>query len=461
MNKNIFSIKYNYNKDKISKLERKLKRSNQADKERIRKELLALEREQLKLTKVIRKSVYYNFSKEDHLNNDNSSKNEIVYEKDDVYKLISEVEGVKEVKEPKIIELGYDKKDINESNNKDILKNDDPTDVLNNKPDLTNLKVIFDGKYKIIYNNGKDIFEKDVDDEIIKQNNADKTFLYDVMLIEALKEFDEKYKTKLHDQYMENNIDVIYDFSKIKKYNKTIKKIRKAAKIESDKHQNVTVKDKEIYYRVKKSLLTVAALGVGVLSIFQLGKDNKKENTINKASTTTEATTEEITTEATTKEITTEVTTEATTEKITTEETVVEEKETTKEEVKVEEDIKEEVTAEEESLKIGDTFYLGDNSNIDFYEASTDIEPVGNSNSITGDYKYQIQTISVVYNNQSMELVYNESININALEEICKEKYGDDVQIFLNCDLLDGDNNVATSKVAWINNDDIKTLTLK
>lgn len=460
MNKNIFSIKYNYNNDRIKKLERKLKRSSKLDKEEIRKEILAIEREQLKLTKVMRKSLYANFSKEDLLNNDDSSKKEIVYEKDDVYKLISEVEEVKEIKEPKIIELGYDKKDINELNN-DILKNDDPTDVLSNKPDLTNLKIIFDGKYKIIYNNGKNTFEKDVDDEIIKQNNADKTFLYDVMLIEALKEFDEKYKTKLHDQYMENNIDVIYDFSKIKKYNKTIKKIRKAAKIESDKHQNVTVKDKEIYYRVKKSLLTVAALGVGVLSIFQLGKDNKKENTINKASTTTEATTEEITTEATTKEITTEVTTEATTEKITTEETVVEEKETTKEEVKVEEDIKEEVTAEEESLKIGDTFYLGDNSNIDFYEASTDIEPVGNSNSITGDYKYQIQTISVVYNNQSMELVYNESINISALEEICKEKYGDDVQIFLNCDLLDGDNNIATSRVAWINNDDIKNLTLK
>ena len=73
---------------------------------------------------------------------------------------------------------------------------------------------------------------------------------------------------------------------------------------------------------------------------------------------------------------------------------------------------------------------------------------------IHGDYQYKATMISVVYKNQVMELVYNDSINLDELNKICKEKYGDDVKISVNFDLVDTDGNVVTKYVGWVNGED-------
>ena len=54
-----------------------------------------------------------------------------------------------------------------------------------------------------------------------------------------------------------------------------------------------------------------------------------------------------------------------------------------------------------------------------------------------------------------MQLVYNDSIDIDELEKICKEKYGDDVKISINFDLVDEDGNVVTEHVGWVNSSDV------
>ena len=58
--------------------------------------------------------------------------------------------------------------------------------------------------------------------------------------------------------------------------------------------------------------------------------------------------------------------------------------------------------------------------------------------------------IAVVYDNQVMRLVNNNSIDVDALQSICKEKYGDNFKIFVNPKELDPNGNLVTENVGWI-----------
>ena len=110
----------------------------------------------------------------------------------------------------------------------------------------------------------------------------------------------------------------------------------------------------------------------------------------------------------------------------------------------------------EESLKIGDTVTF---NNVDLYYASTDEEANGNTSDLT-DYKYKATAISVVHDNQVMNLVYNDSISLDELDKVCKNKYGDDYKISINFDLVDDEDNVITESVGWVNCDDAKAAKL-
>ena len=102
----------------------------------------------------------------------------------------------------------------------------------------------------------------------------------------------------------------------------------------------------------------------------------------------------------------------------------------------------------EESIKIGDTYELND---VDLYRASTDEAPLGDTEYAQYTKSiFEINLIAVVYNNQVMRLVNNDSLDIDALETICKEKYGDDFKIFVNPNELDKDGNLVTENVGWI-----------
>ena len=108
---------------------------------------------------------------------------------------------------------------------------------------------------------------------------------------------------------------------------------------------------------------------------------------------------------------------------------------------------------EEFDLKIGDTVSL---DNVDLYKASTDENANGNTINLKNCI-YKAKLLSVVHDNQVMELVYSDSISLTELENICKDKYGDDFEIFINYDVVDKDGNVVSKYVGWVRSNDAKT----
>ena len=341
------------------------------------------------------------------------NKKEIVIEKEDAEKLVSDVEE-KEEEVKIIIEPKVEKKieDITEELKKERIPSEK----------LRDAKIVFDGTYKLI------------------------NTVYNFNIIKLLKDFDMENSTNLYNRYMENKMSVEYNFDKtnVKNYNeKLIKKVKEIAKRENKTFDNVTVIDNSRKFKFRKGLVVAAAVGLAVLGSFGLKKIKKNADT---SASTINNTVQESVIENT------EEVTESTTEKVT-EETKIE-----KEEVVVTTSINDDVIEEEKeeikednSLKIGDTYSF---ESTDLYYASTDETPRGNTKYINGNYEYKATMISVVYKNQVMELVYQDSINLDELNKICKEKYGDDVKISVNFDLVDTDGNVVTKYVGWVNGED-------
>ena len=118
----------------------------------------------------------------------------------------------------------------------------------------------------------------------------------------------------------------------------------------------------------------------------------------------------------------------------------------------------EEEKVEEIDIRVGDIVSL---DNVDLYRASTDEVPRGNTSHVNGDYKAKV--ISVVYEGQVEELIYDNSMSSLELEEKYKEKYGEDVKISINFDVVDTERNNVSEKVGWVNcsDEDTKTKILK
>lgn len=365
------------------------------------------------------------------------NKKEIVIEKEDAEKLVSDVEE-KEEEVKIIIEPKVEKKieDITEELKKERIPSEK----------LRDAKIVFDGTYKLIYDGGKGIYEQDIYEFILDHNISEQNTVYNFNIIKLLKDFDMENNTNLYNRYMENKMSVEYNFDKtnVKNYNeKLIKKVKEIAKRENKAFDNVTVIDNSRKFKFRKGLVVAAAVGLAVLGSFGLRKIKKTADT---SASTINNTVQESVIENT------EEVTESTTEKVT-EETKIE-----KEEVVVTTSINDDVIDEEKeeikednSLKIGDTYSF---ESTDLYYASTDEIPRGNTKYINGNYEYKATMISVVYKNQVMELVYQDSINLDELNKICKEKYGDDVKISVNFDLVDTEGNVVTKYVGWVNGED-------
>ncbi len=453
MNTINFRSRYMDNIEVIKKLNRLFESTSDYEQKKLAKEAIKkVEDEQVELHKKIRKEIYKTFSKKD-INNFKSQKkekivvnkeDEIVISKDDV--IITKVE---EDNQPlKVINI-TEKKPIK----KEIIENDDKTEELKEKvpqSKLKDAKVVFDGKYKLIYDKGTKVYEKDINDTLLEHNIEEEQSSFNFNIIKLLKDFDEENGTRLYYKYMVNDMDVIYDFSKIdNSYDKKqIKKVRKIASREAKLFNNVTVKNNRMK-KFRKGLATIAAAGLlflgGVHAVNNFSKnalDNDRTTVANAGQTdaaietiteSTEASTEVSKVEELTKEVKKETKPEM--------DSIDEEKATSKEEPK-----------DKNSLKIGDKYEL---DSTDLYYASTDEEARGNTKYINGNYSYKASIISVVYKNQVMELVYNDSIDLEALSSICKEKYGDDVKISINFDLVDENNNIVTKHVGWVNSNDV------
>lgn len=410
-----------------------------------------VEKEQEFLYKKIRSHVYKKLADNKKIRKllDDYHSNEIVIDKENIS--ISNVEEKPINKEPATV-INITEK--NYGHNKNHLYNEMLKEKRNKKVELKDAKIVYDGSYKIIYDKGTKVYEHKINDVVLDYNLKEKQSDFNINIMRMLEDFDEINNTNLYNQYMTNNISVTYNFSKIGKKadKKQVNKIKKIAKKETKNFRNVTIIDDRAKKFRNGLFLTGMAVLTGFLSnsFIKKEKENRNFAPVNEYATVNEAgptdasvdkvadlvgkTNEEI------EQISTEVF-----EKTVEEKNVVTKTDSKPKKIEVKEEKKEET---KESIKVGDTYKLG---SVDLYNASTDDTPLGDTEYAEETKSiFEVNLIAVVYNNQVMRLVNNNSIDIDALENICKDKYGDDFKIFVNPNELDEDGNLITENVGWI-----------
>ena len=331
-------------------------------------------------------------------------------------------------------------------------RDDDKTDVLTSdktKKDIYKDAFIeFDGSYKIYYNENNNIHEYELDKSILK-HNFEINGIYDFNIIHMLKEFDKKNDTELYNRYMQNKIPVHYDYALANKYgsNKGIlKKLKSITDREKQDREfsNVSVRN------TKKGSFRVAAAAIGLAAMtliggaFGLGKTKTRNVDVSNDYAITSVDTAGVSDayEDDYAEITTEVTTETTTH----EELVIEANEDV---VPVTEEVTakeaEEVVEEVNEVRVGDILEI---NNTNLYYASTDSAPRGNTSYLNSN-KGRVGLISIVYKGQVLEVIDDSSVSLEEIEDKFNAKYGDDVKVFVNFDLVDDNGDNLIKYVGW------------
>ena len=428
-------LKYQENIEVISKLKSMLETCDQEGKKIVQSSIELVEKEQKLLVKKLRTNMYQNVTKKEKaLFKD---KEPVLDEDENVVYDISDVK-ISDVKEDTHLKV------INITGEEDK-KNDDVTEVLKkevvNEEELKDAKIVFDGTYKLIYNNGNSTYEQKTNEVLLDLSLDDKDIYHNFNITNLLKNFDSENNTHLNGLYIANQIPVVYNFSKLdRKYDKKIaKKTKRMAKREKKNNNNVSVFNNS-FKKIKTRIALAASIGImslgGLLGSLSKSRLNDKDNSVSQG----------IVSEAGV----TDASYEAVEIKGTPVIEEIPELDLEKDDVPVVDNTMNETVEEpkEESIKIGDTYELND---VDLYRASTDEAPLGDTEYAQYTKSiFEINLIAVVYNNQVMRLVNNDSLDIDALETICKEKYGDDFKIFVNPNELDKDGNLVTENVGWI-----------
>ena len=428
-------LKYQENIEVISKLKSMLETCDQEGKKLVQSSIELVEKEQKLLVKKLRTNMYQNVTKKEKaLFKD---KEPVLDEDENVVYDISDVK-ISDVKEDTHLKV------INITGEEDK-KNDDVTEVLKkevvNEEELKDAKIVFDGTYKLIYNNGNSTYEQKTNEVLLDLSLDDKDIYHNFNITNLLKNFDSENNTHLNGLYIANQIPVVYNFSKLdRKYDKKIaKKTKRMAKREKKNNNNVSVFNNS-FKKIKTRIALAASIGImslgGLLGSLSKSRLNDKDNSVSQG----------IVSEAGV----TDASYEAVEIKGTPVIEEIPELDLEKDDVPVVDNTMNETVEEpkEESIKIGDTYELND---VDLYRASTDEAPLGDTEYAQYTKSiFEINLIAVVYNNQVMRLVNNDSLDIDALETICKEKYGDDFKIFVNPNELDKDGNLVTENVGWI-----------
>lgn len=338
-------------------------------------------------------------------------------------------------KPPKLIEYLIKELDIKPSISKDAYRT---------------AKIIFDGGYNLFYDNGKRVYRQKIDQNLLDSNYTDTNSVYNFNIIKMLKDFDHENKTNLYTKYMNNELNVVYDFLNPihdltiseKERKKNFKKVAAVAKREAQAFDNIKVLENDRNKRFRTGMVAVATAGLVLLGGLGIGNFSSKKSHSSPA----------------TKVESSLVVT--TTENITIEDIPIKEKNADEEIVTEKIEIKETEKEEEKNtdfvISSDDTFTFNDP--VDFYYASTDNSPVGSSKKLEG-YKYKECSISVVYENKCiMQISDGSQINLDELERRLEEEYNGDVQIFVNFNLFDKETGEEklTDHVAWVRYEDIK-----
>lgn len=344
---------------------------------------------------------------------------------------------------------------------------DDKTDVLTSdmkvNPDIyKDAKIEFNGVYTLYYDNGNRVYTYNLDEGILK-HNYEINGTYDFNIIHMLKTFDGLNNTKLYDRYMQNKLPVHYDLEKaknnrinsIKLSSANLNKIKTIAAREKEDSEftNVTVKNiKKNNFRVIAATIGVAALTlVGALGFGKKNTEQLVDNSNKNISTTLDVKDAGVTdADYESVELSNTSMISSDIDSITLEET--EEDVTTVEDT---EDILEEEVSE---IMIGDVVQFSED--IDLYYASTDVNPRGNTSYIT-EKDFRVGFVSIVKDNQVIDLIYNSDDSIEKIKEDAIKKYGDDVIVSINYDSLDSSGNEVTEKLGWSDGEEIGKILVK
>lgn len=357
-------------------------------------------------------------------------------------------------------------------------KADDKTDVLTSdmKPNTAEVlyfdeirrevfkdaRIVFDGKYKLYFNKDNYVYEYDLNTRELGKNIAQEN-PYDYNIQKILREFDSLNNTKLYERYMRNKIPVEYNFVKCEENNvkkSTIKKLKIVT--DRQKEENGFMNSKIIEpEKKKKSSFRVAAAAIGVAAItfigsvigFGIRKFNSYDNSNLKQ---TVSTTQEIDNAGASDAIdeaieikdTTMINTSFEEIELVSENVMNDVKENAKEETN---DIVEEVAEDVYEVRIGDVVTLNDS--IDLYHASTDSNANGNTSYLESN-NYKISLVSIVDDGEVVKLIDDSDVSITEAIEECKRIYGDDIEVFENLDLLDGNNDTITPHVGWVEDEE-------
>ena len=403
------------------------------------------------------------------------------------------------------------KEETKKEEKKEIVKFEQKEVVPVKTREFPDVKIVFDGVYKV-KNCGETIYQEPIDDVLLEHSSTDKKTIHNANIIKVLNHFDEINNSNLCERYKNGNLEVVYDlisFDRLQEDVDITKRIESIAKKEAKHNDKVLVRKKNKFGKLKVGVSAIAAAallvagGMGIMSKLHKNKKSDKstktnveyasDNNLESLNTvqntkvvepTTEATTEmtteattEITTEATTEmttEATTELTTEATTEmttEATTEQLSIEvndeiriiepEEDEVAEPIVFESEIKEEPVIEEnqEDLKIGDVVRF---DNADLYYSSTALSPAGNTDYLSID-DCKVTRISIVYQGEIVDVITDENASVIEIQKVFQEKYGDDVKVFINSDVIDKNENSICSDLGWVDvtDDNAKSTVLK
>ena len=361
-------------------------------------------------------------------------------------------------------------------------------------------RIVFDGVYKV-KNCGETIYQEPIDDVLLEHNYNDKKSKNNANIVKMLNNFDEIYNSNLSERYKNNDIDVHYDLVKYDRLQdeiETTKSIEYVAKREAKNNDRVVIHKKNKISKLKVGISAIAAAallvvgGMGVMSKLHKNKKSDKSTksnieyavdnnleTVNSVPDTevvepiTEnvasvedvkvvKTTTEATTEATTEEVT-EATTEATIEEISIEvnndiKIVEPDEEEVTEPVVIENEVKE-IEDNQSDIRIGDVVMFND---APLYYSSVDPAPAGNTCYLDNP-DCRVNMIAIVYQGTPVEVITDENASVEEIQNMCEEKYGDDIQVFINSDVIDENENTTISNLGWVDvtDDNAKSKVLK
>lgn len=280
----------------------------------------------------------------------------------------------------------------------------------------------------------------------------------DVCLVDALEQFDKEYNQNILKEYLEGNLNIMYDmrgFSFLKKEflnSKEKKSFKEMIKNGKEKYNSKIVtffSNKNL----KKAAVTFGILAGGAVALSNINGTDKKENTseivtesnISKENDSEINKNDEIKTEE--EKVEKNNTTENNDIEILDEST---EKEVENNEKNIEKDEEiEQLSVETEDYKVGDKVNL---NNVDIYSSSLYDGPMGNTSNINSK-NFQVSVIAVTYGSEIVDVIKDNSISINEIREKYEKMYDPNINIAVNVNVLDDNGNVIQKNVGWFNSD--------